>query len=72
MTLPHQAAPVMRVNASAFRPSHGAVLPQDCGLGDKIACGVLIVGCAAACIITGSAACISCLGPAYNQCKKCF
>ena len=71
MKLPIQAQPVTRcVNTSMF--ASNGLITQGCSTWDWIKCGAIVAGCAAACVVTGSSACIACMGPAYNQCKDCL
>lgn len=44
-----------------------------CSAGDWAACGAVCTACAAACIGSDFIdACISCMGPAFDQCAKCY
>jgi hypothetical protein len=68
MRSPVQAAPVQRAVVRA-REMH-AIAQQGCNIWK---CGSLAITCAAACLSgVGTAACITCLGSAYEECKGCF
>lgn len=70
MNLPFQSRPVIR----GYSPVaiQGGINAQGCGVGDWVKCGALVAGCAAACVVTDGAACIACMGPAYETCKNCL
>jgi hypothetical protein len=68
MNSPVQAAPVMRGLARAYQIQ--SLTQQGC---NPFACAGTVAGCIAACASgVGTAACIACLGPAYESCKDCF
>lgn len=68
MNTPVQAAPVSRGAARSYQAS--AVSQQGCNV---FKCGGAVIKCAAVCLSgIGSAACIACLGSAYDSCKDCF
>lgn len=71
MNLPIQAQPVIRGISTSMIASNG-VIPQGCSVWDWVKCGAIVAGCAAACVISDGAACIACMGPAYNSCKDCI
>lgn len=68
MKTPIQSTPALR-GLSQISAIH-AVRQSGC---NPIECAGAILTCGAACISgIGTAACISCLGPAYLSCKDCF
>ncbi len=71
MKLPIQAQPVTRCVSTLMFASNG-LIPQGCSTWDWIKCGTTVAACAAACVDSFGAACIACMGPAYNQCKDCL
>ena len=71
MNLPLQSQPIFRQQHSSALGSNGLSL-QGCSVWDWVKCGAIVAGCAAACVVTDGAACIACMGPAYNECKKCL
>jgi hypothetical protein len=67
MKLPVQSAPVQRGLSRALE--HNAVT-QSC---NWFECAGKVAACAGACLSgVGTAACIACLGSAYDSCKSCF
>lgn len=71
MKLPIQACPVNRSIGASSVEGRG-LAPSGCSAWDWIKCGATVAGCALACIDTVGAACIACMGPAYNSCKDCL
>jgi hypothetical protein len=67
MNLPIQAAPVMRGHLRVHQIE--SLKQQRC---NWLTCGSAVIACATACVSSGSAACIACLGPLYESCKDCF
>jgi hypothetical protein len=66
MKSPVQARPTTR--GSLLKGANE--VSQSC---NWLKCGASVAACAAVCIGSfGSAACIACLGPAYDSCKDCF
>jgi hypothetical protein len=62
-----QSAPVLR---GLGRYEANAVKQSGCNV---FTCGALVITCATACLSgVGTAACIACLGSAYDSCKDCF
>lgn len=68
MTIPAQSSPVQRGLA---RSRQAAAFSQSgC---EWWRCATVVAGCIGACSSgIGSAACVACLGSAYNSCKDCF
>ena len=68
MISPIQSAPVQR-GAARLRQLDGA-MQSGCNVFE---CGAKVIACAGVCLSgVGSAACIACLGSAYDSCKDCF
>jgi len=67
MKMPVQAAPVIRGDVRVHQAQ--SLHQQGC---NWFECAGVAISCAAACVFSGSAACIACLGPAYSSCKDCF
>jgi hypothetical protein len=67
MNLPVQAAPVARGHVRVRQ--NLSLTQKGC---NPFVCGAAIISCAAVCIDTLGAACVACLGPAYESCKDCF
>jgi hypothetical protein len=68
MNLPNQAAPVRRGVSGACLAE---VQQGGCSVIDWIACAGVVAGCVAACA-AGPAACVACMGGAYDRCKDCL
>ncbi len=43
-----------------------------CDTGEWFKCAGICTACAAACVVTEGEACVECMGPLYNTCKKCY
>lgn len=68
MKAPALAPPVCRGLARSRQ--NASLVQSGC---NPFTCGGLILTCGAACISgVGTAACIACLGSAYDSCKDCF
>lgn len=68
MKLPNQTKSILRSENSRLTTSQ--IAPQGC---NWWVCGGTAAACAAACASgVGTAACIACLGSAYDDCKDCF
>lgn len=69
MKEPAQSAPVTRGASRALQTS--ALEQSGCSIGDWIACAGIVAACIPACA-AGPAACIACMGSAYDRCKDCL
>ncbi len=67
MNLPAQSTPVQRGLSRAIERN---AVAQSCNV---FKCAGTVAACAIACASgVGTAACIACLGSAYDACKDCF
>lgn len=71
MKRPVQSAPVMRGYVSAQQRE--GLTQQRCGWRDWLACAGNVARCVGSCVPNPfSPGCVSCLGGAWNRCRRCF
>jgi hypothetical protein len=78
MHLPIQAEPIIR-NVNTAKSTRIAVMPSEdiistfgCSRWKKVACAGAVAACTAACVVTGSAACINCFAAVGSGCIDCL